>query len=253
MTLANILSISNGPSKVRDQHLGGYPGSNTILALSIPNDSNKERDQHLKQKNMNQNEKDKKYTYLKNSPSKNKKKTINYHKNVLKGQVNLFSKKCILTKSSTWRGSIRNIWSPNVTNFEESDKKINKKGQWSIKKNHDWEDQNLKNISFRIKHKIQKYYLKIYEDNTRRNRNINLKHKKGYVDLFDKRSTQKQVRGIWSTSIKRAANTENAENSESRKSQATDLEEIRNGKKIHTNQRPLKTYEMEKIHKSNPI
>ena len=100
---------------------------------------------------------------------------------------------------------------------------------------------------------LKRYYLNVeYEGNTRRNRNINLKYKKGYVDLFDRRSTQKQVRGIWSTSIRRAANTENAENSESRKSQATDLEEPKNGKKVHTNQRPLQTYEIEKIHKSNP-
>ena len=31
MVLDTAYSISNGPSKVRDQHLGGYPGHNTIL------------------------------------------------------------------------------------------------------------------------------------------------------------------------------------------------------------------------------
>ena len=48
---------------------------------------------------------------------------------------------------------------------------------------------------------------------------------------------------------------ENAEkkDSESRRLQATDLEEPKNGKKVHMkNQRPLQTSEIEKIHKSNP-
>ena len=79
MALDTALSTSNGSSKemedvmsarmggaIQDNVMEGYHGPNMVLdtALSISNGPSKARDQHLKQKNMNHNEKDKKYTYL---------------------------------------------------------------------------------------------------------------------------------------------------------------------------------------------
>ena len=102
------------------------------------------------------------------------------------------------------------------------------------------------------------------EGNIRGNGHINFHYKQGPVDLFNRKCTppelliwgnfrNSQVRGIWSTSVRRAAvKTEDAEKhlvSESRSLQTTDLEEPKNGKKAHIkNQRPLQTSEIEKIH-----